>query len=192
MRLMRRLTLVLVLAVAVAVPAGTAQAGGWATVEVAQPPAGISAGDEWRAELLIKQHGITPLDGLEPSVEINNGAGAVRTFRARPAGSPGTYVADVTYPSAGTWNTRFYDGFTNATPHRLAPLTVAPAGGAPATPAGERPATPTGEQPATSVAAGDGFPWPQAVAVALVALLWAAGGAAAWRSSRPRRYLPTS
>ena len=184
MRLMRRLTLVLVLALAVAVPAGTAQAGGWATVEVAQPPAGISAGDEWRAELLIKQHGITPLDGLEPSVEISDGAGAVRTFRARPAGSPGTYVADVTYPSAGTWNTRFYDGFTNATPHRLAPLTVAPAGGAPATPAGE--------QPATSVAVGDGFPWPQVVAVALVALLWAAGCAAAWRSSRPRRYLPTS
>jgi hypothetical protein len=186
MRLMRRLTLVLVLTAAVAVPAGTAQAGGWATVEVAPPPAGIAAGDEWRAELLIKQHGITPLDGLEPSVEITDGAGAVRSFRARPAGRPGTYVADVTYPSAGTWNTRFYDGFTNATPHRLAPLTVAPAGGAPATLASERPAS----EPAP--AAGGGGPSPQAVAVALVALLWAAGCIAAWRSSRPRRYLPTS
>jgi hypothetical protein len=185
MRLMRRLIPVLVLA-AVAVPVGTAQAGGWATVEVAKPPVGIAPGDEWRAELLIKQHGITPLDGLEPSVEISDGAGVVRTFRARPAGRPGTYVAEVTYPSAGTWSTRFYDGFTDATPHRLAPLTVGPAGAAPATPASER-------RPAPVASTGDGLPWPQAVAAGLVALLWAAGCVAAWRWSQARRrYLPTS
>lgn len=166
--------LILLLVLAVAVPAGTAHAGGWATVEVAKPPAGIAAGDEWRAELLIKQHGITPLEGVKPSVEITNGAGAARTFRARPAGRPGTYVAVVSYPSAGSWNTRFYDGFTNATPHRLAPLTVAPAAAAP-------------------VAAGGGFPFEQAAASAIVALLWVAGCAAAWRWSRTqRRYLPTS
>ena len=186
---MRRLTVLLLLAVAV--PAGTAHAGGWATVEVAKPPGDIAAGDQWRAELLIKQHGITPLDGVEPSVEITDGAGAVRTFRARPTGRPGTYVALVTYPSAGTWSTRFYDGFTNATPHRLAPLTVAPAAADPAAadPAAAKPAT---ADPAAAAGA-DRFPSEQAAAIALDALLWVAGGAGAWRWSRTRRrYLPTS
>jgi len=169
---MRRLTFLLVLAI-LAVPAGTALAGGWATVEVAAP-AGLSAGEPWRAELRVLQHGRTPLDGLSPSVEITDEAGAVRTFEARPTGQPGTYVATVTYPAAGTWRTRFYDGFTDVTPHRLAPLTVAPAGGA---------------APAAALA-GDAFPSPQSVAVALVALLWIGGCVAAWRSRRPRRYLP--
>jgi hypothetical protein len=117
----------LLLLVAAALPA-TAHAGGWATVEVDSQPVGLSAGDPWRVELLVKQHGRTPLDGVQPSVRIDNGAGVVRTFRARPTGRPGTYVAVVTYPSAGTWQTRLFDGFTEATPHRLAPVRMPAAG----------------------------------------------------------------
>ena len=149
------------LAAVLLLPAG-AQAGGWATVELDHAPAGIVAGTPWRVELIVKQHGITPLDGVKPSVRIANDAGVVRTFPARPAGRPGHYVANVTYPAAGTWRTRFFDGFTDATPHRLSPISV---GGA--------------------YAAPDRFPWEQAIAIAIVALLFVGGWIAGYGWPHP-------
>jgi hypothetical protein len=151
MRPMSRIALLVLLALAAT--AGTAHAGGWATVELGSPPGKIVAGEPWRVELIVKQHGITPLDGVTPSVRIDDGDGVVRTFEARPAGRPGTYVAEVTYPSTGTWKTRLFDGFTDATPHRLAPIEVT-GGSAPAS--------------------APGAPWPQITAIAALALLWLA------------------
>jgi hypothetical protein len=155
----------LLAAVAFAAITGTAQAGGWATVELGGAPSGLVAGEPWRVELIVKQHGMTPLAGVTPSVRIDNGAGVVKTFRARPTGTVGTYVAEVTFPAEGTWKTRFYDGFTDAFPHRISPLTVAPGTGA----------APSG---------GSEFPWPQVVMIALVALTFLGGIAAV--SDRPR------
>jgi hypothetical protein len=197
MRHMSRITLMALLAFAAI--AGTAHAGGWATVELGEAPSGLAPGKPWHVELLVKQHGVTPLDGVTPSVRIDNGEGVVRTFRARPAGRPGTYVAKVTFPSAGTWQTRIYDGFTNAIPHRLSPLTVPSAGGsADAAAGGSTDAAPLRQSPPPTVAAAPlrpsppptvatseagGFPWPQTIAIALMALLWLAGWVAA--SGRP-------
>jgi hypothetical protein len=156
----------MLLLVALAVPAA-AHAGGWATVEVDQP-VGLSAGETWRAELLVKQHGITPLDGVVPSVRISNDTGDVRTFTARPTGKPGTYVADVIYPTPGTWRTRFFDGFTEAMKHGLPPMEILPAGeDATAT-------VPAAESLAAGAPPGDGFPWPQAIAISAIALLFVA------------------
>ena len=118
---MRRTALLLVLFVLA--PAGVARAGGWATVELGETPHGLAAGAPWHATLIVKQHGITPLDGLRPRIRIVNNAGDVRTFPAQPAGPPGTYVADVRFPSAGVWRARIFDGFTDAVPHRTT-LTV--------------------------------------------------------------------
>jgi hypothetical protein len=167
---MRPMSRILVLLLAFAATTGTAYAGGWATVELGAPPGGLVAGEPWRVELIVKQHGVTPLDGVEPRVEITDEAGAARTFHAHPTGRPGTYVTEVTYPTAGTWNTRLYDGFTDAYPHRLAPLTVAPGSGA-------------------AAASGDDFPWAQAVMIAIVALLF--GGGIAATSDRPRLHIGT-
>ena len=153
MRPMSRIALLA--AVALAALTGTAHAGGWATVELGETPSGLVAGEPWQVELIVKQHGITPLAGVTPSVEITDEAGAVHTFAARPTGKVGHYVAEVDFPAAGEWKTRLYDGFTDAVPHRLSPLTVAPAGGA-------------------SASAGD-FPWQQTVAIAFVALLFLGG-----------------
>jgi hypothetical protein len=149
------------LAAVLLLPAG-AQAGGWATVELDHAPSGIVAGTPWRATLIVKQHGVTPLDGVKPSVRIANAAGVVRTFPARAAGRPGHYVADVTYPAAGTWRTRIYDGFTDASPHRLSPMNVAGAYAAPG-----------------------GFPWEQTIAIAFVALLWIGGWIAGYGWPHP-------
>jgi hypothetical protein len=159
MTAMRRIALLLVLAVLV--PAEVAQAGGWATVELAQAPSGLVAGTPWRVELIVKQHGITPMAGVTPSVRIENGAGVTQTFRARPTGRVGHYVAEVTFPSAGSWRARISDGFTDVAPHRIAGLDVA-------------------------AASPDPFPWPQAVMIAIVALLFAGGWLAAGDSVRGR------
>ena len=151
MRPMSRIALLA--AVAFAAVTGTASAGGWATVELDQSPSGIVAGEPWRVELIVKQHGITPMADVKPSVRIDNGEGVVRTFEARPTNRVGTYAVEVTYPVAGTWRTRIFDGFTDAVPHRL----------------------PEMEVPAPGGAAADGFPWPQAIAIGFVALLFLAG-----------------
>jgi hypothetical protein len=153
----------LLAAVAFAALSGIAHAGGWATVELGEMPSGIVAGEPWRVELIVMQHGVTPLDGVTPRVRIDNGAGVVKTFRARPTGRAGTYVAEVTFPSGGTWSTRIFDGFTDAVPHRLSPVTVAGAGGA-----------------------GSDFPWPQTVAIAIVALLFLGGLLATSDRPHPR------
>jgi hypothetical protein len=150
---MSRIALVVLLAFGAL--AGTAQAGGWATVELGEPvPSDLAAGTPWKVELIVKQHGITPLDDLTPSVEITNGEGVTKTFPATPAGKPGTYDVQVMFPSGGEWNTRIYDGFTDATPHRLKAFTVAPASGA------------------AAAGGGSDFPWPQTIAIAFIALLF--------------------
>jgi hypothetical protein len=156
----------LLAAVAFAALTGTAHAGGWATVELGEMPSGLVAGEPWQVELIVKQHGITPMADVTPSVEITNGSD-VRTFPARPTKEVGHYVAEVTFPAGGEWKTRLYDGFTDVVPHRLSPLTVAPAGGA--------------------SASADGFPWPQTVAIGFVALLFLGGLIATFDRRRPRR-----
>jgi hypothetical protein len=208
---MRRLGLLLLLAFAL--PAAPAAAGGWATVQLATMPGCLSAGTPWHVELYVKQHGITPLDDARPRIRITDGKD-VRTFSARHTGHPGTYAATVTFPRAGTWRTRIFDGWSDATPHRLAPLQVASKAAAAdcdeddaatattAAPAGDggAPAAATW-RPSAAVApppADDGLPWPQIAAIGLVALLWAAawvglsGRARLPRRSRPapQRYLP--
>jgi hypothetical protein len=156
----------LLAAVVFAAFTGTAGAGGWATVELGEAPSGLVAGEPWRVELIVKQHGITPMADVKPSVQIDDGAGVVRTFRARPTGKVGHYVAEVTFPAGGEWRTRIFDGFTDAVPHRLSPLTVASASGASAS--------------ATE------FPWHQTVALAIVALLFLGGVIATFDRPLPR------
>jgi hypothetical protein len=153
MTTMRRIALLLV--PFLLIPAGVARAGGFATVELGEAPHGLGAATPWHATLIVKQHGITPMDGLRPSIRIVNNAGVMRTFAARPAGRPGTYIADVRFPSAGTWRARIFDGFTDAVPHRTT-LHVG-----------------TGPLPA------GGFPVEQAVMIAIVALLFLYGWIAA-------------
>jgi hypothetical protein len=155
----------LLAAVAFAALTGPAHAGGWATVELGEMPSGLTADEPWRVELIVKQHGITPMAGVTPSVEITNGS-VTRTFPAHPTKEVGHYVAEVTFPSGGEWKTRLYDGFTDVVPHRLSPLSVSSGGAS---------------------ASGAEFPWEQTVAIAFVALLFLGGIAATLDRPRLRR-----
>jgi hypothetical protein len=119
---MRRFLAVFLLLVA----APAAQAGGFATVGLSSTP-----GDrEWTVDITVLQHGVTPLDGVTPHVDITAGS-TTRTFAARPTGTPGVYRADVVFPHGGRWSYQVRDGFTDISPHTFKAVTIpgGPAGG---------------------------------------------------------------
>ena len=79
-----------------------AAAGGWATVSLSSTPDGLGPGQPWIVEMEILQHGRTPLDGMEPSIVLTNGAtGKTEYVAAKPTGRPGTYEARAVFPDAG-------------------------------------------------------------------------------------------
>ena len=52
----------------------------------------------------ILQHGRTPLDGLAPAIELENGAtGKTEHVAAKPTRKPGVYEARAVFPDAGRW-----------------------------------------------------------------------------------------
>ncbi len=103
-----------------------AAAGGFATVQLSSTPAGTKAGTPWSLDLTVLQHGITPLDGMEPLITIASGADE-KSFPATPTGEPGVYHADVVFPAAGTWTWKIWDGFSQT--HTYAPVEVTSSGG---------------------------------------------------------------
>jgi hypothetical protein len=106
---MRYLIALATLVAALVVPA-TAGAGGWATIGFAPLPDDVEPGQTWTPELTILQHGVTPLDGLSPTITIT-GAEAAEVFTATPTGEPGKYVANVVFPSAGSWGINIDSSF---------------------------------------------------------------------------------
>jgi hypothetical protein len=128
-----RRPLLLLAFVSALVLAGTAAAGGWATVRLSSSPKGLSAGEPWIVDITVLQHGRTPLAGVKPTVRIRKLAAARSTaspsvFVARPTARTGVYRARVVFPSAGTWRYQVYDGFTQyggARTHTFAPVQIA-------------------------------------------------------------------
>jgi hypothetical protein len=104
--------------------AGTAAAGGFATVGLnSPPPDGGGPGSTWNVELNVLQHGVTPLDGVSPTILISNlDNGETQSFPATPTGEPGKYAAKVVFPSAGRWEYRINDGFSQT--HTFKPISI--------------------------------------------------------------------
>jgi hypothetical protein len=188
---MRRILIAAVL-VGALVQAGMASAGCMATVGLSPPPAGIAPGTTWTAELTVLQHGVNALPNAataRPTVTIVNAeTGATKTFFARGTKNPEVFVADVVFPTAGSWRYEVYDDFSSdgsqavpcAQTHTFSAVSVGgPAGGG----------TPSGPQPAEPVAAatsdsGAGFPVWLVLGGVLGALALSAG-LVLWR--RPTR-----
>ena len=84
---MRRCLLILPLLLLTA-PA-VAHAGGFATTGLSSTPEGLRAGEPWKVELTILQHGQTPLSDLSPEIVTVNADGNRTTFRPSRPGSPG-------------------------------------------------------------------------------------------------------
>ena len=106
-----RVLVVLCAVVAALAAAPLASSGGWATVGFEPLPDGMSAGGTWTPTITVKQHGMTPLPGLAPVVEIYNEAGAVTRFDATETSEVGVYEADVVFPTAGDWRLTIHSGF---------------------------------------------------------------------------------
>ena len=86
--------------------------GGWATITVDDLPETVVAGRAHTLSFIVRQHGVTPLGGLSPSVTATNGrtevAGVVTP------GATGHYSSRVTFPAAGDWAITVRSGFMNA------------------------------------------------------------------------------
>jgi hypothetical protein len=108
-----------------------ASAGGWATVGLDPLPDGVDAGQTWKTEVTVLQHGRTPLDGLSPTITIHRETGESREFVATPSGKPGVYEALVVFPEAGRWSIVADSTFGNSK-LTFGPVTIGPdSGGAP-------------------------------------------------------------
>jgi hypothetical protein len=133
-------TRALLAAIAIALAATpTAAAGGWASVGFAPLPDGTGAGSTWSPTIFVKQHGVTPLAGLQPVVSVHrDDTGALQRFTAAETAEPGVYTADVVFPTEGAWGVTVESGFggSNVT---YGPVEI----GGPAVPGGVRPELPT-------------------------------------------------
>ncbi|HUF02226.1 MAG TPA: hypothetical protein VMN35_07360 [Gaiellaceae bacterium] len=116
-----------VAALAIASPAA---AGGWASVGFEPLPDGGSAGSTWRPTIFVKQHGVTPLAGLQPVVTIHATDSLVSsTFLAEPSDEAGVYRANVVFPSSGDWRVTIHSGFGDSQV-TYGPVAIGPAVGA--------------------------------------------------------------
>lgn len=126
-----------VAAFALLFPAMAAAFGGWASITVEDLPDHVTAGRPINVEFTVRQHGVRPLDGLEPRVEAR-GRGAPVRAAAAPTGTAGRYRASVTLPQPGDWTVTIHSGFGKSR-LTLLPITAQAAGATPATIAeGER------------------------------------------------------
>lgn len=84
--------------------------GGWAVCTVDDVPTHLVVGRPTPIKFTVRQHGITLLSGLSPSVELNSGINEV-TVNATSTGEPGRYQATIVPASPGTWTLTVHSGF---------------------------------------------------------------------------------
>lgn len=97
----------------VALPIAVAAFGGWAVVTVDSLPEYAVAGTPTTLSFTVRQHGMTPLFDLRPSVVARNGSTVVE---AKTGIAPnGHYSATMTLPRDGAWTIDIRSGFMNST-----------------------------------------------------------------------------
>ena len=109
---MKRLSWVSVGALVVASTAAFGANGGWAVVSVAKIPDAWIAGKPLQLTWQVRQHGVTPLDGLTPTLEARAGSRRVtgRTWAFDEGGQQG-YRGTITFPEPGEWQVTIHSGF---------------------------------------------------------------------------------
>ena len=123
-----RLLVVLAAVVAALAIAPSASPGGFATVGFEPLPDGTSAGGTWRPTIFVKQHGVTPLRGLQPVIDVyDDQTGAAAKFIAKETSDAGVYTADVVFPAQGDWRVTIHSGFGDSQVS-YGPVAIGPAG----------------------------------------------------------------
>ncbi len=114
------------------VPALAFTFGGWAVITVDDLPDYVVAGKPVDIGFVMRQHGVTRLEGFSPRVTMKSGDAEV-SATARAVGDKGHYVATLTVPSAGEYKTRIQSGF-GPNENNLLPLRAIAAGAQPPRP----------------------------------------------------------
>ena len=122
---MKSRTLRLTLLCAALLPVAAFTMGGWAVVTVDDLPDYLVAGKPNDLAFVVRQHGVTMLRDLQPTVTLTSGS-TTATARAREINSGGHYLASITPPRAGQWTMRIQSGFGNSA-NTLLPIEAIPA-----------------------------------------------------------------
>jgi plastocyanin len=84
--------------------AGTASAGGMATVHLDAPPQNVVAGVPVQIGFMVMQHDVTPVNPEKVYVSAQHReSGETYQQDARQEGEVGHHVAELTFPKAGSW-----------------------------------------------------------------------------------------
>lgn len=106
-----RKALIPVIFAAVATLSAFAPMGGWATISADPRPDSVATGQPMHLSFVVKQHGVKPLGGLTPRIELRSeGRDTVRLV-ATAAKETGRYNATVRFPAAGEWFINIHSGF---------------------------------------------------------------------------------
>lgn len=106
---MTRGTIVRILPAFLLLPAAAHYAGGWAVITVEELPDYIVAGEPVALTFTVRQHGMTPLEGLRPHVVAKAGKAETRV-EATPV-KAGQYTAMLNVPQPGEWTITIHSGF---------------------------------------------------------------------------------
>jgi mono/diheme cytochrome c family protein len=109
-----RLRLLFTVAVLLAF-AGALFAGGWAIVTLNEFPDYAVAGKPLKLTFAVRQHGVTLLSDLKPSVNATNAKGLTAKAAANPSTSRGEYTATLKFPEPGDWTITVVSGFNDNT-----------------------------------------------------------------------------
>jgi hypothetical protein len=107
---MRKLFIPVVFAAAAALTA-FAPMGGWATITVDPRPDSVLVGQPLQLAFLVKQHGVKPMAGLKPRIELRAPGKDTIRIAAKELKETGRYAAQVKFPSAGEWSINIHSGF---------------------------------------------------------------------------------
>lgn len=89
--------------------------GGWAVITVDDLPRTLPVGQPVTIAFTVRQHGVTPLEHLSPTVYLSEDRRAPEVTREATASGPaGHYTTTVTAPRHGTWTIAIRSGFMNA------------------------------------------------------------------------------
>ena len=109
---MKRLSLGILGAVFIAGTVAFASMGGWAVITINKIPDAWIVGKPLQLSWRVRQHGVTLLEGLHPTLEARDGSRRVRgtTWAFDEDGEKG-YRGQITFPEAGDWQVTVYSGF---------------------------------------------------------------------------------
>ncbi|HYR92212.1 MAG TPA: cytochrome c [Terriglobia bacterium] len=91
-----------------------AYAGGWAIITLNDMPDYAVAGKPLNLTFTVRQHGVTLLSGLQPSVRATQAGGLVAKAAVVRTAKSGEYTTAVTLPQPGEWTITINSGFNSS------------------------------------------------------------------------------